>query len=337
VRELQSLLAAIIVTALCYALSTATPAVTSKVPTQRPAGDSTPTSTRIATTHSAPDREEVNASRLMAHVAALSDLPTRHVTSSTVGDAARYIHDQFEAASGRLVVSEQEFAAEFNGFTTDQVNVIATLPGGGRSEEIIVVGAHYDSRTLDLRDFISRAPGANDNASGVAVVLELAHILANERPDLTIQLVAFSAEEIGRQGSIQFVRAAESRGDVFRGMIALDIVGHPDGDEDEWSVRVFSAGPDDSESRRIAKALHDQADVFDALTVLVQDAVDRPNRYSDHVSFSEEGFPAIRLMQLEEDDHNHSVDDTIDSVNPEYLKKVAELTLLGIDWLESHR
>ena len=327
--------ATLIIIGVCNLPNIGTQVVKEPAPTQHPISQAVPTNTRVASTPSPPGSEEISADRLMMHVKALSEIHTRHVTSSTIADAARYIHGQFESAGGRLIVSEQKFAAEFNGFTTDQVNVIATLPGSGKSDEIIVVGAHYDSRTLDLRDFISRAPGAVDNASGMAVVIELAHILANEQPDATIQFVAFSAEEVGRQGSIQFVRAAETRGEVFRGMIALDMVGQPDGDKEVWAVRVFSAGPSDSESRRIAKVLQSQAEKFDALSVLVQDAADRPNRYSDHISFSDEGFPAIRLIQVEEDDHNHSGDDTIESINPEYMKKVAELTLLGIDWLES--
>jgi len=277
----------------------------------------------------------VSAEQLMTDVTALSAIHSRQVNSATIGDAAQYIHDQFAAAGGRLVVEYDEFLLVFNGGSSSQRNVIATLPGSDPSAGIVVIGAHYDSRTADLTDSSGRAPGANDNATGVAAVLELARIMAHERPRATIQFVAFSGEEVGRKGSIHFVEQGQARGEVFRGMIALDIVGNGAGSSTPGgSIRVFSAGPEGSPSRELARSLAAQAETYlPGFDVLVQDAIDRPHRYSDHNSFSEAGFAAVRLIQAQEDPDNHSGGDTADHVDGEYLRRATQTALVGIMWL----
>ncbi len=279
--------------------------------------------------------DEISADRLMADVKALSAIHSRQVNSATIGRAAEYIHDQFTAAGGRLVVTYDEFPLAFNGINTTQRSVIATLPGSDPSAGIVLVCAHYDSRTTDLKDATSRAPGANDNATGVAGVLELARVMANETPRPTMMFVAFSAEEVGRKGSIHFVEQARAHGETFRGVIALDIIGNSGGSlSPEGSLRLFSTSPEGWPSRLLGRAVAAQAlTYFPGFGVEVEDALDRPHRYSDHVSFSEAGFPAIRLIQPAEDPHNHSGEDTADHVHPDYLRQVTQVTLAGLAWL----
>ena len=114
-----------------------------------------------------------------------------------------------------------------------------------------MIGAHYDSRLVDINDAVSCSPGANDNASGVAAVIELARILADQKPKATIIFVAFSGEEVGRQGSKYFVQSLSSRPDI-RAVFVMDIIGRNYLPEE--GVRVYPAGSRDLPSRGLAEA-----------------------------------------------------------------------------------
>src|SRR5207249_9720770 len=106
------------------------------------------------------------------------------------------------------------------------VNVVATLPGTHPANtRVYVVGAHYDSRGTDLADSTHDAPGADDDGSGVALVLELARTLSRERLPATIVFAVFAGEEEGLLGSAFFAHAAHGAGMHVDGMFANDIVG----------------------------------------------------------------------------------------------------------------
>lgn len=219
------------------------------------------------------------------------------------------------------------FPLEFRDLATQQRNVVAVFPGSDPTAGAIVLGAHYDSRTADIADWVSPAPGANDNATGVAVLLEVARQLAAYEPKATIFLVAFAAEETGLQGSRHFVES--SRASDVRAMVAFDIVGNSSGPSGSNALRVFSAGPDDTSSRSLARWLARLGGGWTPdMPVLVQDALDRPGRYSDHVPFSDAGITAVRL--IEDGEHTelqHNALDTADRIDPAYLRRVAQLAL----------
>ena len=277
--------------------------------------------------------DQISVHNLMGTVFTLSSLPTRHVNSLTIHEAAQMIYDTFVAAGGNLQVTTDEFPLAWNGTATTQQNVIATLPGTDPTAGIVLIGAHYDSRTADLNDAASPAPGANDNASGVAIMLEVARVLASETPRATIVFAAFSAEEVGREGSKHYVEAEQARGDDIRAVIVFDIVGNNAGPLGEGSVRVFSADPPDSPSRQLAYSFEEQGERFvPGLDIQVQPTVDRPGRYSDHMSFSEVGIPAVRLIEpLEDSGRQHSTFDTPDAISGDYMRAVAQavLALMG--------
>ena len=244
--------------------------------------------------------QTVSTDRLMADVVALSAIHSRHVNSPGVAQAADYVEAQFAAAGGDLQAAYQTFPLNWNGVDTLQHNVIATLPGSDSSAGVIVIGAHYDSRSVDINDAVSRSPGANDNASGVAAVIELARILADQKPKATIIFVAFSGEEVGRQGSKYFVQSLSSRPDI-RAVFVMDIIGRNSLPEE--GVRVYPVGSRDSPSRGLAEAFARSAgSALPGFVAYVQNTADRPHRYSDHISFGDAGYPAIRLIQPEEDD-----------------------------------
>lgn len=273
--------------------------------------------------------DAISAERLMADVRALSAIHTRHVNSPTIAEAAVYLYEQFAAAGAS--VSFHEFEATWDGIQTSQRNVVATFPGSDPDAGMILIGAHYDSRTVDSRS-IARAPGADDNATGTAVLLELARVLADVPLHRTVVLVAFSAEEIGKVGSTAYLADALARGDDIRAVIALDTVGNAGGPPGEGVMRVFSAPPDDSASRHLARFIAATGEMWVAdFDVLAQPAVDRPGRYSDHVPFSEAGIPAARLIEaVENTGRNHSAQDIADHLSPGYLRQVAQVALVSL-------
>lgn len=275
---------------------------------------------------------EVSAERLLQSVQALATIPTRHVNSPESQRAAAVIFDLFEAAGGRLQIGYQDFPLSFNGQDTVQRNVVATLPGTSADAGVILVGAHYDSRTIDINDAESPAPGANDNASGVAGIIELATVLANESFPQTIVFVAFAAEEVGAWGA----RAYVERNPLPEAVIVLDIIGNSAGPAGETVIRVFSAPPDqagqDSSSRALARLADYNADIYTPnLNVALQATVDRPGRFSDHVPFSDAGAPAMRFIELIEDvDRQHSAIDFPQYISASYLQQSTRLALASV-------
>ncbi len=200
----------------------------------------------------------VEPSRLHATVAALVGFGTRHTLSETasptrgIGAARRWLAGQFRALAAepgsRLQPFEDAFVADPGPRVprrTEVVNVGAVLPGtdSARSREAVVVTAHYDSRASDVLDATSDAPGAVDDGSGTAVVLELARVLARERPAVAVYLVAVAGEEQGLLGSAHLAKRLASGGTRILAMTSIDILGNTrgqDGVEDDVTARLFS-------------------------------------------------------------------------------------------------
>ncbi len=173
----------------------------------------------------------------MSHIRTLQDFRTRHVNSTQtssnegIGAARAYLSGQFEtfrqASGGGLYT----FDLPFESITQDgerraQFNIVAVVQGTELGAGTIIVGAHYDSIGRPLDSATVYAPGANDNGSGVAAVLELARIMSRARYKATIMFVLFSAEEVGRQGSKAFASwILDDQTDVT-GMINVDTIGN---------------------------------------------------------------------------------------------------------------
>ncbi len=287
----------------------------------------------------------VELDRLMVHVQTLQNFYTRHVnstqTSATqgIGAAREYISAQFRAiqqmSNGRLYTFDQEFQVTYAGLTTRQYNVAAVIQGTEPGAGTVVVGAHYDSVGQPMDSGTAYAPGANDNATGVAAIIEIARILSARPHRSSIMLVAFSAEEIGRRGSIAFARyLVDQRVDVI-GMFNIDGIGNANdrrGNVNDTELRIFSDGPNEtSPSRHMARTAE-----FISFTsglpikMIVEDAIDREGRYGDHFSFSEVGYPAIRFIQALEEKTNADPTDTIEFIEPEYFRRSVESILMVI-------
>lgn len=286
--------------------------------------------------------DQVESDRLMFHINTLQNFQTRHVnsiqTSTTqgIGAARSYIADQFEAylqsSNGNLYTFEMEFEVSFDNETTKQKNVVAVIQGTEAGAGTVIIGAHYDSIGQPFESGSAYAPGANDNGSGVAAVLELARIMSQTQYKSTIMFVLFSAEEVGRQGSRTFAAWLRDNNIDVVGMINVDTIGNiqnRSGGVNDSELRIFSAGPNETSiSRRMARLVNFIGFNYGLdLDLTVQDAIDRENRYGDHFSFSELGYPAIRFINANEEKTNADPTDTINFIEAGYLRSATQSLL----------
>jgi hypothetical protein len=285
---------------------------------------------------------EIDPRRIQATILRLTQFGTRHTASSQtdpvrgIGAATAWVYEQMQAiaatSSGRMTVQKQTFVqpvASRIPVPTTITNVIATLQGTASPERYYVMTGHLDSRVTDVLDFTSDAPGADDDASGVAAVLELARVFAAHQFPGTLVFATVAGEEQGLYGSAYMAQQMAAAGADVQGMFSNDIIGASqawDGTKpDPLSVRLFVEGiPTDVTSDEIAtmQAAGGEIDgVSHQLGRFVQEVApfdltgmnirliyrrDRYLRGSDHLSFQEQGYPAARLTEPRENfDHEH--------------------------------
>lgn len=206
--------------------------------------------------------QDISAQRIEARIRSLVDFGTRHTLSETgsdtrgIGAARRWIQRELQACSkatgGRLQVEMDSFiepAGPRVARPTELVNVVATLPGTSPAsrDRLLVVSGHYDSRNGDVMDEQGLAPGANDDASGVAAVMEMACAMARHSFDATLVFMAVPGEEQGLLGATHWAKEARRKGLRIDAMITNDIIGSSTGDagqRDNQQVRLFADGFD---------------------------------------------------------------------------------------------
>ena len=278
--------------------------------------------------------EQVSRQNLVGYIQTLQGFNTRNTYSVTdqeglgIGAARRWIFNEFiRVGNGRLLVEVDEFPVNQGGVVYNQQNIIATLQGTGSHPGVIVMAAHYDSRTIDPLNGSSYAPGANDNGSGVAALLETARVMSSREWNQTIIFVAFAAEEQNRLGSTHFVTDRLLQGWRFDAMMSTDIVGGRPGIPQ--SVRLFSPGPDGSPPRQLARYMHYVGNLYmPQFPYTLIDAEDRDGRYSDHISFLQAGIPAVRLTESQEDpNRQHNSGDTAEWIDYDYLRQITQLNI----------
>ena len=288
---------------------------------------------------------EVDRDRLKATVLKLTEFGTRHTASSQtdpvrgIGAATAWVYAQLQAiaatSSGRMTVQKQSFVQPVSPripVPTTITNVIATLHGDATPERMYVITAHLDSRVTDVLNFTSDAPGADDDASGVAVVLELARLFATRQTHGTLVFATVAGEEQGLYGSAFMAAQLKAAGADIQGMFSNDIVGASsawDGTRpDPHTIRLFVegvptsetaaetairqavGGENDGPSRQLARFVQDVAQ--NELTDMRIRVIWRRDRYlrgSDHISFLKQGYPAARFTEPREN-FNHEHQDT---------------------------
>jgi len=222
------------------------------------------------------------------------------------------------------------------------------------------VSGHYDSRVSDVMDAESFAPGANDDASGTAAVIELARVMSTRKFDATIVFLAVAGEEQGLHGSTHFAENAKSKGLDIAAMISNDIIGSStgeDGTKDASRVRLFAegvppvkelteelrtllqtGGENDTPPRALGRYVQELGERYvQTMHVTLIYRRDRYLRGSDHLPFLERGFPAIRLTEPNEDFRHqhadvktegaHKLGDLPDFVDFEYVAQVARINV----------
>lgn len=290
---------------------------------------------------------QVSPDRIAATVKTLAGFGTRgnysnpNQQSRGIGSARRWIFDQFQGYSARLEVS---YDTARQG-STEVVSVIAVLPGVAEPEKRILVTAHYDS--INQRDKAAEAPapGADDDASGVGVVLELARVMSQYRFRKTIVFIAFAGEEIGLLGSTHYASRARAANERIEAVFNNDIVGANvvgithniiDGGDDDTAgpdgetgnrLRVYAPESADSASRRLALVVEDAAARYvPGLKIDLISSADRFGRTGDQAPFQSHGFAAVRLTSASEDTASqHTANDLPEGVSPAFAANVARV------------
>jgi Zn-dependent M28 family amino/carboxypeptidase len=299
---------------------------------------------------------EISPARIAANVHTLAGFETRGNYSDPnqktrgIGAARRWIFAQFHGYSQRLVVS---YDVEKKG-VTDIASVIAVLPGTTQPEKRIIVGAHYDSINLRAsgdKAAEAPAPGADDDASGTATVLELARVMSRYQFRKTIVFIAFAGEEIGLVGSTHYASRAKANHEQIEAVfnndivgadvvgeasshtgIALNDIGGADDDtggsgETGNRLRIYSPEPADSPSRRLALYTKDAALRYvPALQIELIFRGDRYGRAGDQLPFQQNGFAAVRFTSASENlVSQHTTGDTPDRVSSSFAANVARV------------
>ena len=270
--------------------------------------------------------------RLQMHVERLAgDIGERNVfASEALQRAAVYIEDEW----GTMGYDVERLEYDVSGIRC--ANLVTTRKGSARSSEILRLGAHYDS--------VIGSPGANDNASGVAALLEIARMFHAVEPMLTVRFVAFVNEEppffwTHKQGSMVYAEAARRRGDDIRLMASLETIGcysdqpgsqsypplfrlfYPNRGNFIGIVSDFGSRP---AMQRLAEAFRAQSD-FPLQTVSTFRFIPGVS-WSDHRSFWRHGYPAVMVTDTAfyRYRHYHTPTDTADKLA---FPKLAQVTL----------
>ncbi len=323
--------------------------------------------------------KEISTENLKAIVEKLVSFGTRHTLSDTVsptrgiGAARRWIKSEFEkytqASGGRMTVEFHETIVQPSARVprpTKIVNVVATLhqaPTHHRMpQRYIVVGGHYDSRASDPMDAQSDAPGANDDGSGTALVLELARVLSKYEFEATIVFIAFAGEEQGLLGATAWAEMAKKNGWNVEAMFNNDIVGSSvggDGSKEDRYVRLFSEAlspvdtgavlrarvalghENDGGSRSLARYIKELAEWYNPdFEVKLVYRLDRFSRGGDHRPFHNLGYPAVRFSVARENydwqhqnvrvENGKQYGDLIEFMDFPYLTNVARANATAI-------
>lgn len=319
--------------------------------------------------------KEVSAKNIENSIRKLVSFGTRNTLSEQnnptrgIGAARDWIFAEMQKISndcgGCLTVEKQSFEqpkANRIPQPTILTNVVATLKGTINPERIYVVSGHYDSMCSSPTDAVCDAPGANDDASGTAAVVEMARVMSKYKFDATIIFMTVAGEEQGLLGAAYFAEQAKKNNWNIEAMFTNDIIGGvttAKNSPDRNSVRVFSegvpsneteqeantrrgtGGENDSASRQMARFIKETADLYSPkFGVKMVYRRDRYLRGGDHIPFLERGFTAVRFTEPNEDyDHQHQnvrtennkfFGDTIEFVDFGYVANVTKINIASL-------
>jgi len=286
---------------------------------------------------------EINARNIEATIRKLVSFGTRNTLSEQnnpnrgIGAARDWLYGEFQKAAaqsgGRMTVEKQTFEqakAARVPEPTMLTNIVATLKGTRpeSGNRVYVVSGHYDSMCSSPTDAKCDAPGANDDASGTAAVLEMARVMAKYQFDATIVFMTVPGEEQGLLGATYFAEQAKKNNMDIEAMFTNDIIGNTlggNGVRDRRTVRLFSegvptnetqqeaatrrsvGGENDSQSRQLARFIKEVGERYlPSMKVWMIYRRDRYGRGGDHQPFLERGYAAVRFTETNEEyRHQH--------------------------------
>ena len=307
----------------------------------------------------------VSEAQLRHTIETLVGFGTRHTLSSQtdpkrgIGAALNWTEAQFKSFGLETVRPCETFTGKRIPNPTPVCDMVAIQRGTDRPDDVVIIQGHIDSRVTDVMNFTSDAPGANDDGSGTAAVIEAARVLSTHKFPGTIVYAALSGEEQGLYGGQVLANYAKAQGWNVVTVLNNDIIGNScssDGLCDSTHARVLSEGPrsqgeegladathslggeNDAPSRNISRFLDSLADRLNiGLDVRQIWRTDRFGRGGDHIPFLELGYPAARIsVAVENYDWQHQdlrteggkrYGDTIDHVDFAYLGKMTRLNV----------
>ncbi|WP_186756510.1 M20/M25/M40 family metallo-hydrolase [Echinicola salinicaeni] len=325
---------------------------------------------------------EISPDQLKTYIEGLVSFGTRHSLSKDqdqrgIEEARQYVLRQFKSfetqSGGRLSSKIDYYTIEADGRRIPNDvrmgNVMATLKGTDPADDrIFVVSGHLDSRVSDIMNAEDNAPGANDDGSGVAALIEMARIMSKRTFSATIIFVTVSGEEQGLKGAAHMAKMAKEENWNLAAMINNDMIGNSASSgtmlRDNTKVRVFSEGvpmfeteemerlrkytngENDSRSRQLARYIKETGERYiDQLEVKLVYRNDRFLRGGDHTPFSQQGFTAVRICEFNENYHQQHQDlrtengiqygDLPEHIDYEYLRKNTGINLAVLASLAS--
>src|SRR3954463_7693156 len=316
----------------------------------------------------------VSGAQMKKTIEALVSFGTRHTLSSQtdpkrgIGAALEWTRGEFQRYSSDCgncltIVEPSETVTGARVPTPTRIrDMVAIQRGTERPNDVVIIQGHIDSRVTDIMNFTSDAPGANDDGSGTAAVIEAARVLSKHKFPGTIVYAALSGEEQGLYGGKTLANYAKAQGWNVVTVLNNDIIGNScssDGVCDSTHARVLSEGPrsqgqtwlsgsthslggeNDAPSRNISRFLDSLADRLNiGLDIRQIWRTDRFGRGGDHIPFLELGFPAARLSVAVENYNWQHQDlrtekgikygDTIENMDFPYLAKIAKLNIAAL-------
>ncbi len=321
---------------------------------------------------------EISSANQQEFVGKLAGFHNRNNLSSMtdpdkgIGAAAGFLYEKassyIPASNGQLQVEKVYYTTGGEGTRLGReitiCNVVATIHGKDKTDDrVIALLAHYDSRSLDGNDSIGYAPGANDNGSGVAALMEMVRLLAPMELPVTVKLMFLSGEEHGLHGAAYMADIAAQEKWNLIAVINNDMIGNSNAsetnthtntvvrvfsenipfaeDEEGRQIRVFNSAENDSPSRQLARYIKEVGERYtDNMEVKLVYRNDRFGRGGDHTPFSRKGFAAVRICETHENyDRTHQLvyekegiryGDEIWAVDFEYVRKNTAVNLSAV-------
>lgn len=268
--------------------------------------------------------DNISADSLQKKVQWLENMGSRFGLNSNRKTVAKKIRDRFisygytDVRLDSFYVSLIPYWGQIH-YNTWQYNVIAKLEGFSSPNSIYIIGAHYDS-IIGNDGAYSTAPGANDNASGVAATLEIARILKQQgfTPKSTIEFVAFAAEEFGLYGSKDYALKASQKSQDIKLMLNNDMIAFWPQGNTNFSVNIIDYS-NSTEDRRNAQQY---CLLYTSLSTINNN---RYQKYSDSYSFFLYNYKALFFTTNSNDPNYHTVNDLTSNCNFEVCKEITKI------------